>query len=132
MISNISFVPDATIQTARKPDVATSPVGVTGASTSTAPQSDQAVKTLIGTEKVRDQQQSPFADDEQQKAAEAEAEAEKDTRFEVSLDQATGRRVFKRVVASNGHVLWQEPEEKVLERAREMKQSTGLFTDKSV
>jgi hypothetical protein len=130
MINSISINLEPMAQTARKPDVATTPVGVTGASASTAPQTSQAVKTLTGAEKLRGDGERPFDDKDSEKAA--EKQAQDNTRFEINLDESTGKRVFKRVVTTTGHVLWQEPEDKLLQRARERNKATGVFTDKTV
>jgi uncharacterized FlaG/YvyC family protein len=130
MISSISVNLDQAVQPVRKPDFVTSPVGVTGASSATAPQTSQAVHTVGSTEQVRDGDQHA-AGAEANPDRPAREHSEENVRYEVSLDRDSGQRVFKRVVAATGHVLWQEPEEKLLDRAREQHKTTGLIADKT-
>jgi uncharacterized FlaG/YvyC family protein len=59
----------------------------------------------------------------------AEEQRAEDTSFTSNFDSETGQRVFQRVSNSNGYVLWQYPEEKMLELAREEHQQEGLFAD---
>lgn len=131
MISAISVNVDQAVQPVRKPDFVTHPVGTTGASAATAPQLQQAVHSVGHTEQLRNDPGHPAAAEEAREAASEEA-SDENVRYEVSLDRDSGQRVFKRVVAATGHVLWQLPEEKLLERAREEKKTTGFIADKTV